>query len=291
MAARDTSKAEAKAAKKKAEEQAAKQKAKEKAAKQKAKDEAAKQKAKDKAAKQKAAKQKAEEQAAKQKAKDKAARQKAADKAAKQKAKQKAAKQKAKDRVAEQKVEDATTAQPAEQHVTTTTTQEPAPAVQAEEVAGAEVADAAPARPARRRPARRAAPPPLEQVPAHDRTIRPKGWVAEALGKEDAVERATQRATLAASYTTRDHDVIRGWAQSRGGRPADVAGTGRRGRGGAGVLRIEFPAGPGDDSRLEDVDWSTYFETFDTSDVDFLYQERVRTGEISRFHKLVRTDA
>ena len=57
------------------------------------------------------------------------------------------------------------------------------------------------------------------------------------------------------------------------------------------MLRIEFPDGPGDDSRLEDVDWSAFFTTFDDSDVDFLYQERVRTGDLSRFHKFVRADA
>ncbi len=130
--------------------------------------------------------------------------------------------------------------------------------------------------------------PGVEPVPDHDTTVRPKGYIAETLGKEDAVGRSTQRATLAASYTTRDHDVIRAWAESRGGRPADVAGTGS---GGAGVLRIEFPDGPGDDSRLEDVDWSSFFATFDDSDVDFLYQERVRSGEVSRFHKFVRADS
>ena len=57
------------------------------------------------------------------------------------------------------------------------------------------------------------------------------------------------------------------------------------------MLRIEFPEGPGDDSRLEGVDWSAFFATFDDSDVDFLYQERVRTGDVSRFHKFVRADA
>ena len=72
------------------------------------------------------------------------------------------------------------------------------------------------------------------------------------------------------------------------GRPTCRA---RGARGGAGVLRIEFPDGPGDDGRLEDLDWGPFFATFDESDVDFLYQERVRTGDVSRFHKIVRESA
>ena len=120
------------------------------------------------------------------------------------------------------------------------------------------------------------------------KTIRPKGYIAEALGKEDAVGRSTQRATIAASYTTRDHEIIQAWAESRGGRPADVQGTGDKG---AGVLRVEFPDGPGDDSALEAIDWSAFFATFEDSDVDFLYQERVRTGDVSRFHKFVRAES
>ena len=115
-----------------------------------------------------------------------------------------------------------------------------------------------------------------------------KGWIAEELGKADAVDRSTKSPTLAASFTTRDHDVIRRWAESRGGVPADVRGTGDGGSGSAGVLRIEFRD---EADRLEDVGWDDFFSTFDTSDVDFLYQERVRTGATSRFHKFVRADA
>ena len=119
-----------------------------------------------------------------------------------------------------------------------------------------------------------------------DTSVHEAGATAEGLGKEGAVDRETKSATVAASFTTRDHDVIRAWAESRGGAPADVEGTGDGG--GAGVLRIEF-RDEGD--RLEDVGWDAFFRTFDDSDVDFLYQERVRTGYLSRFHKFVRADA
>jgi hypothetical protein len=119
----------------------------------------------------------------------------------------------------------------------------------------------------------------------NDTSVHESGATAEELGKEDAVERGTKSATVAASFTTRDHDVIRTWAESRGGTPADVAGTGDKG---AGVLRIEF-RDEGD--RLEDVGWDAFFATFDDSDVDFLYQERTSDGSVSRFHKFVRADA
>ena len=119
-----------------------------------------------------------------------------------------------------------------------------------------------------------------------DTSVHESGATAEELGKEGAVDRETKSATVAASFTTRDHDVIRSWAETRGGTPADVAGTGDGG--GAGVLRIEF-RDEGD--RLEDVGWEAFFATFDESDVDFLYQERTSDGSVSRFHKFVRADA
>ena len=119
-----------------------------------------------------------------------------------------------------------------------------------------------------------------------DTSVHESGATAEELGKEGAVDRETKSATVAASFTTRDHDVIKAWAESRGGTPADVEGTGDGG--GAGVLRIEFRD---ECDRLEDVGWEAFFATFDDSDVDFLYQERVRTGDLSRFHKFVRADS
>jgi hypothetical protein len=114
--------------------------------------------------------------------------------------------------------------------------------------------------------------------------VHEDGIVAEELGREDAVDRETKSATVAASFRTRDHDVIRAWAEQRGGAPALVEGTGE------GVLRIAFHTGEGrdDSGRLEDVDWAAFFATFDDSDVDFLYQERTSDGSTSRFHKFVR---
>jgi hypothetical protein len=117
-----------------------------------------------------------------------------------------------------------------------------------------------------------------------DTSIHEAGKTAEDLDKESAVDRETKSATVAASFTTRDHEVIKKWSEDRGGRPAVAEGTGDNGSG-AGVLRIEFRD---DSGSLEDVDWDAFFETFDSSDVDFLYQERTSDGSVSRFHKFVR---
>ena len=125
----------------------------------------------------------------------------------------------------------------------------------------------------------------MADLPKTDTSVHPDSAVAEELGKEGEVDRQTKSETTAASFTTRDHDVIRAWAEARGGTPADVAGTGDSG---AGVLRIEFRD---DSGQLEDVGWDAFFATFDDSDVDFLYQERTSDGSVSRFHRFVRQDS
>src|SRR5215212_2941963 len=54
------------------------------------------------------------------------------------------------------------------------------------------------------------------------------------------------------SNTTTDHDEIRRWVEEHDGKPATVRGTENGDE--AGVLRIDFPGGAGDD-RLETTDW------------------------------------
>jgi hypothetical protein len=89
------------------------------------------------------------------------------------------------------------------------------------------------------------------------------------------------------SHTTTDHDEIRTWVEQHDGRPATVKGTEAGDE--PGVLRIDFPGGAGDD-RLEPVDWDSWFEKFDASDLAFLYQEHKASGEDSTFFRLVRRD-
>jgi hypothetical protein len=85
--------------------------------------------------------------------------------------------------------------------------------------------------------------------------------------------------------TTTDHDEIRRWVEEHGGKPASVKGTERGDE--AGVLRIDFPGGAGED-QLEHISWDDWFEKFDRNALAFLYQARKAGGEDSTFHKLVR---
>jgi hypothetical protein len=76
---------------------------------------------------------------------------------------------------------------------------------------------------------------------------------------------------------TTDHDEIRRWAEQRGGQPAAIK-TGKRG--GAGILRIDFPRG----KKLPHVSWDEWFATFDQSHLGFLHSDE------GRFNKLVSLD-
>ena len=87
---------------------------------------------------------------------------------------------------------------------------------------------------------------------------------------------------MASSKTTTDHDEIRRWVESRGGKPAAVTGTGSGDD--PGILRINFDEpGGDDDDRLEEISWDEWFKAFDENDLAFLYQD---DGD-SRFNKLV----
>ncbi len=85
---------------------------------------------------------------------------------------------------------------------------------------------------------------------------------------------------MSQATTTTDHDEIRRWAEERGGRPSVV----RTGQGPGGILRFDF--GEQEES-LEEISWDEFFETFDESNLAFLYQEQTSDGEESRFNKFV----
>ena len=87
---------------------------------------------------------------------------------------------------------------------------------------------------------------------------------------------------MSTSATTTDHDAIRKWVEARHGRPAVVKGT--EGEDGEGILRIEFRHG----EALEDVDWDTFFETFEDRGLAFLHQDKTADGKESRFFKFVK---
>jgi hypothetical protein len=81
------------------------------------------------------------------------------------------------------------------------------------------------------------------------------------------------------SRVTTDHDEIRRWAEERGGRPTIVKGT-------SDLLRIDFPGYTGEET-LEPITWDEFFEKVDENNLAFLYQDRTKDGQVSRFFKLV----
>ena len=92
---------------------------------------------------------------------------------------------------------------------------------------------------------------------------------------------------MAEAKTTTNHDEIRRWVESRGGRPAAVERTGDGDD--PGILRINFTNEPGgdDDSSLQQISWEEWFEAFEENNLAFLYQDE---GD-SRFNKLVRRES
>jgi hypothetical protein len=92
-------------------------------------------------------------------------------------------------------------------------------------------------------------------------------------------------ATSSTSSSTTDHEEIKAWVEKRGGKPATVKGTGDK-KDHTGILRIDFPGYSGEDS-LEEITWEEFFEKFDESNLQFLYQDKTSDGKESRFNKFV----
>jgi len=91
---------------------------------------------------------------------------------------------------------------------------------------------------------------------------------------------------MAEAKLTTDHKTIRTWAESRGGRPSHVEGSGKKDD--PGLLRLDF--GPKDEA-LDPISWEDFFEKFESAHLAFLYQDRTADGSVSRFHKFVDRNA
>jgi hypothetical protein len=91
---------------------------------------------------------------------------------------------------------------------------------------------------------------------------------------------------MALSKSTKDHDEIRRWAESHGAIPSEVSSTHTSDE--PGILRFQFPkAKNSNDSALQEISWDDFFEKFDESDLELVYQEKTASGQKSNFNKLV----
>jgi hypothetical protein len=100
-------------------------------------------------------------------------------------------------------------------------------------------------------------------------------YAHEVTSPEEKPERPGQ------TLVTRNHDVIRRWAEERGATPATVPGTEHGDQ--LGVLTFDFGA---DDDRLRHVSWDEWFATFDARNLNFIYQEQLSDGRQSNFFRL-----
>jgi hypothetical protein len=95
---------------------------------------------------------------------------------------------------------------------------------------------------------------------------------------------------MALSKTTQDHDEIRKWAEARGAEPAEVASTHQKNE--PGILRFCFPKAPNrEDSNLKQIPWEDFFEKFDSSNLELIYQDKTADGQKSNFNKLIHPES
>lgn len=82
---------------------------------------------------------------------------------------------------------------------------------------------------------------------------------------------------------TTDHDTIRKWAESHGGKPAAVDRTHKGGD--VGIIRIMFPeAQQSKHESLVEITWDEFFKEFEERDLALLYEKD------SMFNKIVGRD-
>jgi hypothetical protein len=85
------------------------------------------------------------------------------------------------------------------------------------------------------------------------------------------------------SKTTIDHDEIRKWAESHGGKPAAVDRTHEGGD--VGIIRIMFPRNKqSEHSSLVEISWDEFFDQFEESELALIYDDK------SLFNKIVGRD-
>ncbi len=82
---------------------------------------------------------------------------------------------------------------------------------------------------------------------------------------------------------TTDHETIRKWAESKGGKPAAVDRTHKGGD--VGIIRIMFPDNPqSEHDSLVEISWDEFFREFEERKLALLYERD------SMFSKIVGRD-
>lgn len=87
------------------------------------------------------------------------------------------------------------------------------------------------------------------------------------------------------AFSTTDHNVIRDWADDRGGLPAVIKNPATPEEE---LLRVHFLDMGDDDDLFRIISWQEFFELFEERQLEFIYQEYAKNGEKSFFCKLVK---
>lgn len=88
--------------------------------------------------------------------------------------------------------------------------------------------------------------------------------------------------TMAISYKSHHHLVIKKWIDERGGQPALLVSS--KGKKEPIPLAVDFGE---DANNLVPLSWDEFFRIFEEDMLDFQYQEETEDGTISRFFKFV----
>jgi hypothetical protein len=89
--------------------------------------------------------------------------------------------------------------------------------------------------------------------------------------------------------STTDHDLIRKWAEDRGGRPVRVLNV-FGAQPDESHLRIDFLFDKYDDG-VQQISWDEFFAIFDREGMALVYQTETESGILSRFGRIVRSNA
>jgi hypothetical protein len=106
------------------------------------------------------------------------------------------------------------------------------------------------------------------------------------VGAGYAVDMAEREEYPGQTLHTRDHDMIRKWAEERKATPSTAPGTEHGDH--LGVLTFDFPGYGGD--RLREVSWDEWLATFDARKLELIYQEHTKNGRQSNFFRLLSPD-
>ena len=81
------------------------------------------------------------------------------------------------------------------------------------------------------------------------------------------------------SKTTTNHDEIRRWAEAKGGKPAAVDRTHKKGD--VGIIRIMFPDNPrSEHEALTEITWDEFFDEFEKRELALVYEKDLLFSKI-----------